>query len=45
MSSKNIGIIVAVVVVLAIIAYSLGWFGGDAVEEPAPAATGTTTTN
>ena len=45
MSSKNIGIIVAVVVVLGIIAYSLGWFGGSTVDEPAPAATGTTTTN
>lgn len=35
MSTRNIGIVVAVVVVIAIIGYALGWFGGA----PAPTAT------
>jgi hypothetical protein len=39
MSSRNVLIVVAVVVVLAIIGFQLGWFGG--AEEPAPAATTT----
>ncbi len=43
MSTKNIGIVVAVVVVLGILAYSMGWFGGGGGEAPPPAATGTTT--
>jgi len=40
MSQRNIIIVVAVIVVLAVIGYGLGWFGGaeEAVEE-APATT------
>ena len=39
MSSRNILIIVAVVVVLAILGYRLHWFGGGAPEPAAPTAT------
>ena len=45
MDRRTIYIIVAVVVVLAILGYSLGWFGGSApppaatAQTPAPAAT------
>ena len=39
MDKRNIYIIVAIVVVLAVVGYSLGWFGGSA---PEPAATAPT---
>ncbi|HRY26243.1 MAG: hypothetical protein R3D28_23790 [Geminicoccaceae bacterium] len=41
MSSRNVIIVVAVIVVLAIIGWQLGWFGGAEVVEPAPPATTT----
>jgi hypothetical protein len=43
MDRRTIYIVLAVVVVLAVVGYSLGWFGGSAPEPTAPAATGTTT--
>ncbi|MEZ5863919.1 MAG: hypothetical protein R3D25_07530 [Geminicoccaceae bacterium] len=40
MSSRNVLIVVAVIVVLAIIGFQLGWFGGaDAPPAEAPATT------
>ncbi len=39
MSSRNVLIVVAVIIVLAIIGFQLGWFGGAEAPEEAPATT------
>jgi hypothetical protein len=48
MNRRNIYIVVAVVVVLAVLGYALGWFGGSkppaAVTAPAPPAAAPTPT-
>lgn len=41
MTSRNVIIVVAVIVVLAIIGWQLGWFGGAEAPPPAPAPTTT----
>jgi hypothetical protein len=41
MDRRNIYIVVAVIVVLAVLGYALGWFGGDAPETATPAPTTT----